>query len=214
MPATRVEVVVFEVADSSGNWLPLGPATRIGNSENWALAGLNLPAGQRQIRARGRVPGGAGSWHQFTAWADIPTATPYGDWQEARFGLRAGDALTAAWWAVGNEAEEENLLLYAIDGISRSQMPQAVTVAGGVPAYLFPADVGGGDVVVTVQSASSLMGPWTDIASRTGNAAFTAFVPGITLNEDAGNITLTVTTPAMPLPQQSFYRLSLRLVAP
>jgi hypothetical protein len=58
------------------------------------------------------------------------------------------------------------------------------------------------------------MGPWTDIASRTGNAAFTAFVPGITLNEDAGNITLTVTTPAMPLPQQSFYRLSLRLVAP
>jgi uncharacterized delta-60 repeat protein len=214
LPATRVEEVVFELSDSSGNWLPLGPATRIGNSENWAMAGLNLPPGQRQIRARGRAPGGEGSWHQFTSWADIPAATSYGDWQEDRYGLRAGDALTAAWWAASEETGEENLLRYGLGGIAAFRLPQAVVGAGGVPAYCFPSDVGGVDVVVTVQAADTLTGPWTDIASRAGNAGFTSLVPGISLIHDAGKITLTETASASPLTSQRFYRLSLRLIAP
>ncbi|MEQ1750669.1 MAG: hypothetical protein ABL974_14675, partial [Prosthecobacter sp.] len=209
--AARVEEVVFEVADSNGNWLPLGPATRIGTTDDWAKTGLSLPPGQRQIRARSRAAGGGGSWHQFTSWADVPETTPYGDWQEARYGIRSGDALSAAAWATGNDIGEPNLLIYAFDGIPRQLWPQAITLTGGVNAYQFPLNVGAADVIVTVQTASNLTGIWTDIAHRIGNAVFTALVPGITLNESGGMVTISTSGVAAPT---QFYRLSLRLVAP
>jgi hypothetical protein len=49
------------------------------------------------------------------------------------------------------------------------------------------------DITLVVQGSSSMAGSWTDLASSTGGAAFTALVDGVTVHESGTGPTRAVT---------------------
>ncbi|MBE2285889.1 MAG: IPT/TIG domain-containing protein [Prosthecobacter sp.] len=56
--APEVSQVTFEKSSDSGvTWTPLGNASRVGETSNWQLAGINL-VGSGQVRVRARITGG------------------------------------------------------------------------------------------------------------------------------------------------------------
>ena len=73
--------------DGGGSYTPLGNATRVGETANWRLSGLNLPTGGI-IRARGRTAG-EGSGLVETVAVFGSSIIPVHVWRQLHFGLSA-----------------------------------------------------------------------------------------------------------------------------
>ncbi|HEY1048578.1 MAG TPA: hypothetical protein VGE39_02440, partial [Prosthecobacter sp.] len=219
----RLEQVTFEAAGADGVWFPLGPGVRIGTTHDWAVSDLSLAPGQWQFRARGRVAGGSGSWHELATYLTVRSGTSaFDDWMESRHGPRAGDVAAAAPWAEFSSGIP-HLLAYAMGAIPGQtsppplqQFPSATKTSNGSPAFRFPRWTPQADVALTVQTTLNLTGAWVDIARSIGGGAFSALMPEVAVEESnvEGTPTVTVTTPGLPAHQQRFYRVAVTLLNP
>lgn len=219
----RLEQVTFEAAGADGVWFPLGPGVRIGTTHDWAVSDLSLAPGQWQFRARGRVAGGSGSWHELATYLTVRSGTSaFDDWMESRHGPRAGDVAAAAPWAKFSSGIP-HLLAYAMGAIPGQtsppppqQFPSATKTSNGSPAFRFPRWTPQADVALTVQTTLNLTGAWVDIARSIGGGAFSALMPEVAVEESnvEGTPTVTVTTPGLPAQPQRFYRVAVTLLNP
>ncbi len=223
----RLEHVSFEAAGPDGLWFPLGAGSRIGGTQHWGIGGLTLAPGDWQFRARGMVAGGSGSWHELTSWLTVRSGTPFDDWLEARHGFFAGDSQSAAAWSISAGSGVQNLMSYAVGlaagldvPVPLPLLPRAASGGGGMPLVHFPRWPARPDVVLTLQMADDLGGPWFDIARSTSGGVFITLVPGMDLQEGIVDNLPTLTLQEFPasgepsLPKRRFYRTAVSLVNP
>lgn len=71
--------------------------------------------------------------------------------------------------------------------------PIQTTTVGGALALVFPRNTAATDLILTVQGADSMSGPWTNLASSTLGATFTATLGGVTVSETGTGTNLNAT---------------------
>ncbi len=183
----EVSLVTFEKStDSGATWTPLGTGTRIGTTANWQLTGLSLPS-SGQLRARGRTNGGqfngsSGLIEQVVGFA--VTYTPLQQWKLTHLSDASAPDL--------GDPDGDGVVTLAEYGINT--LPQTAnaaphpasrfTYAEGERLRLFlQRDPTHNDVTVIAESADSLAGPWSPLATSTLGAPFTG--PGYVSGDDA-----------------------------
>lgn len=220
-----LENVSFEVRPSSGAaWQPLGAGQSLGNGE-WAISGLNLTPGWWQVRAVGQMMGGEASWNALTSWLEARPGTAVGFdlWLEQRHGLRSGDvADTASERSVDSVTGVPDLLAYATgqtanhsgQPLVHSLLPQGTSSGDGAPGVSFPLWPAHDDIVLKVESAEHLQGPWREIARKNGLSDWQASVAGIqVVTEPDGQVKVHENQPLVPGVTR-FFRISVSLMNP
>jgi uncharacterized delta-60 repeat protein len=195
-----VSQVSFELStDGGGSYTPLGNATRVGDTADWQLTGLSLPA-TGQIRARGRTTGGnsSGMVETVATFSSLAgstgSASPLESWRQTHFGSPANS---------GNGADDfdfdhdglVNLVEYAfgLDPMENSagQLPQP-RIMGSNFGYEFTPPVGSAGVIHGAEWSDDLI-VWQPI-SDTGSGGQRVFsIPRS--GETKLFLRLTVTTP-------------------
>ena len=139
----------------------------------------------------------------------IPAA--YAVWRGTSFSTQAGVSATAAFDADPDQDGLRNGIEYVLGAApaASSASPVTTSVADGRLRLTFPRRPAANDVTAVVQGADSPSGPWTDLASSTGGAAFAVIAPGATVTETANGDTFTVeVTDSVPAVPRRFLRLS------
>ena len=171
----------FDVSlDSGTTWTPLGTGTRIGNTSNWQLTGLSLPA-NAQIRARGRTASGEhnGSSGLIEQVASIILpSSPIGNWRTQYFGSSANSG-NAASAADPDGDGLPNLTEYAfgLDPTSggSATLPQA-TVVGTTFCSSFAQPVGVSGITYHADWSPDLIN-WFAVPDTGSNGTHTFCVP-------------------------------------
>ena len=143
----EVSQVTFELSTDGGtSFAALGNASRVGNTADWQLSGLNLPAGG-MLRARGRIMGG-GSSGMVEAMAVFGNfASPLTSWRQAYFGSPGNSGFGADAFDFDKDGLV-NLIEYAF-GLNPTvpdggQLPQAQRAGGNLMvSFTQPAGVSG-----------------------------------------------------------------------
>ncbi len=172
--APEVSRVTFELSTDGGTtWgMPIA-GTRIVTIANWQLTGLSLPI-SGHLRARGATTGGftngsSGLIEQVVAFSFYITLqqwklTHLGDANAPDLGDPDGDGVaTLAEYGLLQKPEVPDF----------SQAVDAAIYAEGRRLRMFlPRDPTHNDVTVVVESADSLAGPWSPLATSTLGAPF------------------------------------------
>ena len=109
-------------------------------------------------------------------------------WRQQFFGTYGTDG-SASDTADPNGNGIVNLLEYALGGdpVAHSTdpgiLPKAALNTNGALQISFNRYIDRNGITLTVQGADSLTGPWIDLAGSTGDTAFTALIPGVTVTE-------------------------------
>jgi uncharacterized delta-60 repeat protein len=168
----EIKQVTFDLSPDGGtSWSPIGSGTR--TSGGWQRTGLSLPT-TGTIRARGHAASGyhaasSGLIEQTAAY----DATPIGMWKLAQL----GDSLAPD----SGDPDKDGLATLAEYGLNTSPaVPDATPLT--VERSIFPEgerlrvflqrDPAHNDVTVEVQSADSVAGPWTTVATSALGAPF------------------------------------------
>ncbi len=178
--SAEVSMVTFELSiDGGANWTFLGNGTRMGNTSNWQLTGLTLPA-SGQLRARGRTADGSGLIEQVAVFSFL---TSIQQWKLTQLGdANAPDLGDTDFDGLVHLAE------YALNlsPTAPSLPPPAerhLYAEGERLRMFFTRDPARNDVTLEVQSADSPAGPWTTVAASTLGGVTTG--PGYVGGDDA-----------------------------
>ncbi|RYD67312.1 MAG: choice-of-anchor D domain-containing protein, partial [Verrucomicrobiaceae bacterium] len=145
--APEVSQVTFELStDGGSSFTALGNASRVGNTADWQLSGLNLPAGG-MLRARGRIMGGSSSGMVEVMAVFGNFASPLTSWRQAHFGSPGDSGFGADAFDFDKDGLV-NLIEYAF-GLNpkvpdSGEVPQAQRTGGNLMvSFTQPAGVSG-----------------------------------------------------------------------
>ena len=180
---------VFRAYDSAdgSTWTQVGTAQTITISTS-ATAGLAVTAHNAS----------ALNSSTFTD-VSLSTLDAFSSWQYQNFiAAQLADSNLSGLLADANRDGVNNLLAYTA-GLSPWTLATAAnggrpfaTSASGRLAITFTRSTANTDLILTVQGADSVAGPWTDLARSTAGAAFTVITSGATVIEPGTGATRTI----------------------
>ena len=133
-----------------------------------------------------------------TATFSVTVLTPVQSWRQTHFGTTLNSG-SAADTADPNNNGIPNLTEYALGGdptgftTGTSILPRAARSNDNHLQLLFTRYTDRSDLILTVQAADTLAGPWTDIAQSNLGAAFSALATGATASESGSGTARAVT---------------------
>ncbi len=208
----EVEQVTFELSTDAGmNWSPLGAGTRIAGG--WARTGLSLPA-SGQIRARGRRTDGSGSTGLVERVTAFGALTPLQQWKLTHLADADapdlddpdGDGLrTLAEYGLNLLPEFPNGAPFVVSPFTYAEGDRLRVFIERDPAH--------NDVIVEVQAADALSGPWSALATSTLGAPFAGagYVAGDTATPGVKTVEIRDTVNISDAPDGSrFLRVEVR----